>query len=227
MATRYYLSNSAAAAASPAFDSNWNDTINWAAANRRAMATAKSNSTLTAQGSNDFGTGTICSNGTAPGRILMRQWVGPQIGVFNFNTTTVSLVLKAVASGTITSVLLNLGVRLLHLDGSLTSLLAVTAANYDTNFPTTAATRIVNAAALSNITSQNKDRLVVEVGANWTTVGSQCRTVSLTDGDVSATADYALTSGLTTSLDPWVEFSGTLPAPVLYDTGQGFLTFFH
>ncbi len=226
MATRFYLSSTSVAGFSPAFDAGWADTGNWKG-DRRVMNTTKGNSALTAETSSDFGTRTACINQTAAGRMLMRQYISlSQIGVFNFNTTTVSMVMKCVVTSINMTIKLNLGIRLLHQDNTLTTLLAVTAADYDTAFAAAAATRIVNAVALANVSSQNNDRLVVEIGGNMTTVtGSACKTTSMTDGDVSATADYALTSGLTTSLDPWIEFSGTLPAPATYNAAGQFLQF--
>lgn len=122
------------------------------------------------------------------------------------------------------SVTLNLSVRLYHTGGTLTTLLAASAANYDTAFAATAATRIVRAVALANITSSEKDRLVVEIGGNMASISSLCRSPDMTDGDPSATADYALTTALTTDLDPWVEFSGSLPFP-LFQSGQFFQFF--
>jgi hypothetical protein len=223
-AVRYYLSTSAAAAVSPARESHWT-AANFALAGK-AMDTAKSNSALAAEiPALTYGTGGTCDLAVAPGRMVLRQWVGPQIGVFDFTGSTVSLVLKTAASGSSLTMKLNMSVRLYHTDATLTTLLAANAADYDTTFPTTAATRIANAVALAAVVSQNNDRLVVEVGVNFSVLSATCRWPIMTDGDPSASADYALTTALTTNLDPWVEFSGTLPAPTIYN-GQ-FLQFFH
>jgi hypothetical protein len=212
MATRYYLSNTAVAPASPAFDANWNSTL-WAD-DHFGMSTTKSNSALGGNTSTACGTGTTCAFVGTPTQMVMRQYVGPQIGVINFNLTTVSAVIKCGVSATAgVTVKLALGVRLLHTDGTLTVLLSPTAADYDTTFPATAsaATRIANAVTLANVSSSNGDRLIVEVGADWSVAVASCRTLTVTDGDPTATSDYALSSGLTTG-DPWVEFSATVPA---------------
>jgi hypothetical protein len=73
-----------------------------------------------------------------------------------------------------------------------------------------AATRIINAAALANISSTLGDRIVVEIGVSISSAGGNRVTVERF-GDTAATADFALTSGLTTDLIPWAEFSATIP----------------
>ena len=226
MATRYYFSSTTASpVALQTPDAGWADTTTGTvAATPRKIVTTKSNSALTGETISAIGNGTACSAGTI-GRYLLRQWVSDQIGVFNFTSTTVSFIMKCLVSSTTLVCKLNVSIRLLHPDTTFTSLLSVTAADYDTAYPATAATRIGNAVALASVSSQNNDRLVVEMGINATTLVASCRNVTMTDGDVSATADYALTSGLTTSLDPWIEFSGTLPAPSTYNAKGQFLQF--
>jgi len=73
-----------------------------------------------------------------------------------------------------------------------------------------AATRIHNARTngATNFSSQIGDRIIIEIGWPW--FYSRC----WIDADAcwwsSATADFALTSGLTTDLCPWVRLSRTV-----------------
>jgi hypothetical protein len=208
MATRYYLPSSGGAAVSPAIDASWTTDSRLTAA-AIALVSAKTNTALTD------------SAGASTAAECLAQYVSAPIGVFNFNGTTVSFVARGKrqgAAGPTGQVV----IRLRHADGTFTTLLAAT--SLDANWPaTTETTRILNAVALANVTSLNNDRLVVEIG-DGTAVTSPG---TINFGDVSATADYALTTGLTTALDPWIEFSGTIPAPATYNAKGQFLQFFH
>jgi hypothetical protein len=78
----------------------------------------------------------------------------------------------------------------------------------DTEFATTTATRIIAATALTALTTQPGDRLVLELGAHAiapTVAGSY----TMRFGNSNA-ADFALTSALTTDLNPWMELSQDL-----------------
>lgn len=90
--------------------------------------------------------------------------------------------------------------------GTLFSRLATTA----TEFSTSAQTRIISAAALSGLQCYKGDRIVIEIGAyNASPTGSGSMTWHY--GTSNLYADYALTSGLTTALNGWVELSPNLP----------------
>jgi hypothetical protein len=187
-ATRYYLPQTGAAAVSPTFDAGWNETTS---ADRIKLVSTKISSTLTDK------TG-VPANGF---KLLYRQYVSDPIGVVNFNTTTFSLVVRTkVTTGTDT---LYVSVRLYHSGGTFATL--KTLAFYDTSFSTTAQTRIINSTTLANVTSTSGDRIVIEIGAgeqnDLATTG-----VILRFGD-NAASDFALTSALTTDLNPWCEFS--------------------
>jgi hypothetical protein len=205
MATRYYLPISGAAAVNPAIASDWttDSRVTGAAI---ALASAKTNTALT----------DVAGIDTNPE--CLAQYVSAPIGALNFNGTTVSFVARGLrqgAGGPTGKVM----IRLRHADGTFTTLLAIT--SLDAAWPaTTKTTHILNAVALANVTSQNNDRIVVEIG-NGTAVTSPG---TINFGDPSATADYALTAGLTTALDPWIEFSATILAAT--KTG-GLISFFH
>lgn len=206
MATRYYLPETGAPAVSPAF-SSWTETTG---ADRIAMVTSRISSALTDEASGAIGIGSDR---------LIRQYVGPEIGVVNFNGTTVSFVasVKEALGGNDSQIAL--GVRLFHIGGTFATLLAVLFT--DVEPLTTFQTRIASAVALANVTSADRDRLVVEIGAG---VGASGGNVTYRFGD-NAASDFALTSGLTTDLNPWVEFSANVPAPATTNTGRMFTMF--
>jgi len=156
MATRYYLASSGSQPVSPAFDS-WTDTT-VGTIQKFPMATTKAGSAIQ---------GTIyTTNANAEGNgssVLFAQFVGPQIGSVNFNGTTFSTVAICDCTGGATW-FLDVSVRLYHVGGTFTGLLAIAASpGYDSAISSSAvSTRIVNAASLANVTSTNNDRLVIE-----------------------------------------------------------------
>lgn len=77
--------------------------------------------------------------------------------------------------------------------------------NQDTEFATTQSTRIVNAQSVTNVITQPGDRIVLEVGGH-AAAPTAATTYTMRQGDNNA-ADFALTSALTTDLNPWLEFS--------------------
>jgi len=81
-----------------------------------------------------------------------------------------------------------------------------------TEFPNvaSAATRIHNARVngATNFSSQVGDRIIIEVGLHGVTPAAV--QVQMRFGDPTATGDFALTAGLTTDLDPWVQLSRTV-----------------
>lgn len=76
-----------------------------------------------------------------------------------------------------------------------------------TEFPliASAATRIVNAAAITTYNAVAGDRLVLEVGIHGVTPENE--TMQMRFGDPTATSDFALTAQLTTDLVPWAQIS--------------------
>jgi hypothetical protein len=192
VATRFYLPSSGAAAVNPAIDSSWGSDQRLTTA-AIVLARSKTNTAKVDQ------TGSDNTNTE-----ILAQFVSAPIGVINFNGTTVSFIVRGVRVGT-GGPTGRVVIRLRHSDGSFTTLLAAT--SLDSNWPaTTAETRILNAVALANVTSQSGDRIVVEVGDGIGTTN----VATIRFGDVSATSDYALTNGLTTDLDPWIEFSAAI-----------------
>ena len=71
-------------------------------------------------------------------------------------------------------------------------------------------TRIIPATSITSQTATAGQRLMILVGYRTHDISATLRTSTLRLGDPTATADYALTSGLTTDLTPWVELSADL-----------------
>ncbi|HET7713922.1 MAG TPA: hypothetical protein VFK94_06955 [Patescibacteria group bacterium] len=94
--------------------------------------------------------------------------------------------------------------------GGHAAALNTTAGALGQEFLTSAATRIFNAVALTSQTAVLGDRLAIVVGYRTHDTVTTNRNTTLRFGDPTATADFALTAGLTTDLCPWVEFSANL-----------------
>ncbi len=208
MATRYKLDATATTPPpyfpNPAFDADWGTTASMV---RRYLA----------PGNEGALSGQSILTGTVPIKIGFEQLISDRIGVVNFNGTTFSTVILTSVSSALATVVLRVGIRLWHADGTFTTLIAN--ADNDTSWPVQArqATRIASAVTLGNVTSQYGDRIIVEIGGNVST--SSNKTATLTFG--ASGLDYALTSGLTTLLTPWLEFSAAIPA-----APSGLLPFF-
>jgi hypothetical protein len=200
MATRYYLPSSGSAPVTPALQGGWGSDQHVGSKN---LVKTKSNTALT-----DFTTS------SATGNICMFQYVSAPIGSVVFAGTNVSMVVRGLKTGAGTCTF-TIAIFLFHSNNTFTTLLARTIE--DSAFGTSAATRIANAVTLANVLSTNGDRIVVELGVGITSAS----TTTLRTGDPSATGDFALTSGLTTDLDPWVEFSAAIPA------AGSLISFFH
>lgn len=120
---------------------------------------------------------------------------------------TVSLVIRCSEDATTTNATLAVQIRVLSQDLNTQRGILFSNFDQDTEFALTAsaATRIVNAQAVTELTTQPGDRIAVEMGVH-ATAPSVAGSAVLRYG-TSAATDFALTSGLTTDLNPWIEFS--------------------
>lgn len=200
MATRFYLPVSG----SPPF--TWTPTSGWAGF-RVGMTTypavrTKSNTALTGiQDTNPAYTMQTCYG----------CWVSETLQNNVTITGTVSAVVKVLEGNAKDNAHLGLVVRVVSYDGSVVrgTLISYTGTT-TTEWPTsTAATRILSALTLGSVDALSGDRIVIELGALYNSAtGSAVNTMTI--GDPSGAADFALTAGLTTNLCPWVELSQTL-----------------
>lgn len=226
MATRLYLPASGTPAITPTPSTSWNVTTGFAAL---PTSTTKSNTALAA--------GTARSHPlVAVQNALDRVYVSDTLDSSQGINGTFSAVVRGIQSSTAGNWWLNIILRVVSGDGSIetgvlhpgsaaTSAVATVGDEAEELVSATAATRIKNALSLIPVTANAGDRILIEVGGRADAAGQTARTYTLNYGDPTATADYALTSGLTTLLDPWVEFSQTItfgtPAPNAV-TGQNF-----
>lgn len=207
MATRFYLpaEGSGAPAVSPAFDAGWEQT---GQATRLNLLYKNTLTTLSTIASN--GTRTIPITTTQD--ILCNQFVSPPLFDDNqlIDTSCLfSLVISCVESVATANAFLAVVVKAFSPDGGTSRGTLFSTFSSDTEFGITTSTRLVNQNALTSAVSVKAgDILVVEIGARGT-APTTSGTYTMIQG-TSAASDFALTSGLTTSLNPWCEFSNNL-----------------
>lgn len=202
MATRFYFASVILGVPdiSPDFDAGWEQT---GGASRRKLQRKPAVKDDTTDNIN------IAIPTPTTQDILAGQFVGLEIPAQRISGT-VSLVIKCSEANVVANCTLAVVIRVLSKDGLTVRGTLYSVFGTGTEFGTTASTRIVDAQAVTTVDTQAGDRLVVEIGA---------RATSPTDDDVASIfngydevsiADYALTSGLTTSLNGWIEFSQSL-----------------
>lgn len=199
MATRFYFPSSGAAAVSPAFDAGWEQT---GEADRIALVRAKDVplSTLT----NKQVTVPI----TTTQDILARQYVSEALPAGISFDGTVRLVVRVVEGTANANATLAVVIRVVSNDGSTFRGTLFSTFTTDTEFPTTAATRVITLTRMTNVVTQEGDRLVIEIGCNANApAGADTATFRF---GTSANTDFAFTTALTTDLKPWVDFSDDL-----------------
>lgn len=200
--TRFYFDNDTVAPISPAFDANWEQT---GAADRRLSPRKGFVSVITALANQAALTVPI----TTTQQILSRQYITEPLPFGVRIDTRLSMVLRVLESATTANVFLAYVLRLLSLDGSIVrATLGSSLTNVGTEYAATAATRIFTLAALTPAVAQPGDRLCLEVGGH-----AQAPTAATTFthryGN-SAASDFALTSALTTDLNPYWELEQDL-----------------
>ena len=212
MPTRFYFQASGTAAASPTADATWEQT---AAMVRIPMPRKLTLSAVTALTSSAAITVPI----TTTQQIV--AWQGVSDDVFSPVRITAqdlfSLVIRCSENATTNNCFLAYVLRAMTPDGgTILGTLATSMTNTGTEFALTAsqATRIfgngTTTVALTATTIGQPWRLVLEIGAHAqapTAAGSFIQRVGC-----DATSDFALTSALTTDLNPWCELSCNLNA---------------
>lgn len=212
MPTRFHFHASGAIAPpnNPAFDAGWEQT---AQATRLPMDLKSHRGPATTLA--DSGAKTVPITTTQ--QILCYQFVSNQVfrPVRLDASCRFSMVIRGLENATTNNVFLAYVLRAFSVDG-LTSLgtLASSMTNAGTEFVATVATRIfgngTTTVALTAATISSMWRLVLDVGGHAqapTTAGSYTYRAGC-----SAASDFALTSALTTDLNPWMELSSDLNA---------------
>lgn len=211
MPTRIYLpATGTTPSVSPVVGTGWTATAS-TGFTRLVGATAKVNSALADHTS-------ATGSATNPSTYVMRQYVvGPMAAQTISGTLTG--VIRGLENNTNFNATLAINVRRVNSAGTHQSDLLAVAASDNTaaappEFGTTAGTRRFQDAAeatslsLTSTGFNDGDYLIVEIGARKAST-STVQTVTLRFGD-NAASDFAHSDGLTTDLNPWVEFSGTL-----------------
>lgn len=201
-ATRFRLTSGGAAAVSPAFDAGWEQT---GQADRVRLLPKLLDAAITALANSTTMTVPI----TTTQDILCRQFVGDPLRAQTISGT-ISAVIRVFESATTANVTLALLAKVVSQDGGTARGTIFSTFNTDTEWPlsASAATRIVNAQALSSLAIQAGDRLVIEIGGH--AAGPTAATSYNMRFGNSAASDFALTTALTTDLNPWVELSKDL-----------------
>lgn len=217
-ATRFYLPmDGTLPSMSPAVGSQWNVTPT--GFKREICATTKAqNTAITAETSTNYGE----TSATAV-NVIHRQYVSATALPAQTITGTFSAVMKGGEDASTNDAALQVVVRVVSSDGltergvlyaGQSAALNATVGALGQEWATSSQTRIIPAGtALSSVTVQTGDLLVIEVGQRHYNTLTTAATGWLTLGDATATADYALTAGLTTTLNPWVEFTADLYNP--------------
>ena len=210
MATRFYFpaEGSGTPNISPAFDAGWEQT---GQATRLKLLDKKQLSAL----STITATGTRTVPLTTTQDILCNQFVSDPIPPQRIDASNLfSLITTAITSNGTTNCTLAVVVRVVSQDGTIVRGTLFSVFGTDTAWSgASQTTYIVNNAAVTALTTLPGDRIVVEVGAR-TTSSTGSGTYTLRQGNDNA-ADYALTSSLTTILNPWCEFSKDLFTPTI------------
>jgi hypothetical protein len=208
MATRFYFQASGSPAVTPVgFHADWEQT---GEAVVLPMATAVDVVTALTDSA------AITVPITTTQDILCYQFVSARVflPVRLGSDVTFSMVIRGLESNNAANVRLAYALRAVSVDGqTVLAELASQINNTGTEFTTSAQTRIFSALALTAATLDQPWRPVLEVGGH-TQAPASARTYTYRCGTNGA-SDFALTSGLTTDLNPWMEVSASLNATVL------------
>lgn len=217
MATRYYFPRVTAANAevSPAFSDVW-DVIGTASSLRAMASTTKTNTSLLSSASSE-----TRETSATIGNCLHRQWVSAPIGAQTISGT-ISLVFRGGPENGLLDGSLQFVLRVVSNDGQTergvlygghTEPLGSTAGVPGHELGPSSQTRHWAGVALTPVTALNGDRLVFELGHRYHNTITTAYGAYYTLGDPTATADHALSSGVTTTLVPWAELSATIAEP--------------
>lgn len=202
-ATRFYFpaEGSGTPTISPSFNAGWEQT---GQATRLKLLHKTKLSTLSTIA--DTGTRTVPI--TTSQDILCNQFVSDVIPPQRIDTScTFSFVMRVIESSINANVTLAVVAYVVDSGGTARGTLFSTF-TVDTEFPTIAATRIQAASAVTALTTLPGDRIVIEVGGHAASPAA-ATTYTMRQG-TNAASDFALTSALTTDLNPWCEFSKDL-----------------
>lgn len=208
MATRFYLLPTTAADVSPAYNAEWDSTAN---AVRRKMSTTKDDNTTAAQ--------VIAGTASNPADVLFRQYVSDPLAAQTLTAATLTGSIRCTEAAAGNNAFIAIGARIVSNDGSsfhATTLLTPQkpTAGSAVEFSTTATSRRFRdqatqntTIALTDLTINDGDRLVIEVAV--ADVGASTANVTLDFTDNSA-SDLDHSDADTGNDNTWIEISQTL-----------------
>ena len=201
--TRFYLPSTGTAAISPTPDAGWAATGGY---DGIRCVTQRTNSTMTDKQTNNTNT---------QGNNLNRQYVSDPIAAQNI-TGTVKGQLRGDESATNQDMVSAIGIRVVSNDGSTVrgTLLSITYPVLAGNEygPTHENRYTPTSTAVSSVTAQNGDRIVIEIGCYRYAAGNPPGRCTQSFGDDSTT-DLPEDQTTTTADNPWVEFSADIRFP--------------
>lgn len=198
MATRFYLAVSGTPGCSPAINAGW----------EQVVAGFASRPTSTTKASTARANFNALHGSTATSDTCWYQWVSDTLDVDQSISGTVSMVVRVLEGIVAEDAHLAFSVRAVSNDGGTVRGTLLDFFATSTEFAVTAETRIHSALAISTVAALSGDRIVIELGVRGVTP-SNTQPITFRFGD-NAVSDFALTAGLTTDLNPWVELSQTL-----------------
>ena len=201
MATRFYLPSTGAAPVSPVFWASWEKSDE---ADRVEMVRAKISSAFATK---------ACTEALAdPTDILNRQYVSAPIGIHDFTGCTWKTFIRCVEDLAKMDAKLVIAVRVVSNDGN-TIRFELSDAMGATEFAYGLVGNLENRTANDTVsanTSQNGDRIVVEIGANAPNGKTTLYTATMDFGDNSGT-DLPENETETAQYNPWIEFTHDIP----------------
>lgn len=196
MATRFYMPSSGTPGSTPTVRADWERSI--ASFTHWPAPRSKTNTALTNVAAL-FGA-------TTTSQTCWRSFVTEALDVNQTINGTVSIVLAGLEGIAQEDAHLAFALRVMQGNTSTERGLLLLQHATASEFTTSQQTRIHSALALSSVGGIAGDRIVMEIGIHGVTPANT-NNITLRFGDPVGTADFALTSGLTTDLVPWFEMS--------------------
>lgn len=201
MATRFYLPSSGAAAVSPAFHADWDNTAD---ATRIKCVTTKSSTAMATTQYRD--------NNNADQDHLIHQWVSDPIAAQTIAASqTIKIQMRCLELDLAYNQVLSWGVRVFSNDGATERGVVIAVQRDGTEMATTLINR-GDSGSSSEVVAQANDRIVIEIGTGGDPQGGGNHDVDIRIGDNDAT-DLPEDDSTTNDNNPWVEFANTITFP--------------
>ncbi len=198
MATRFYFPSTGAAAVSPAFDSDWENTDD---ATRLRCVTTRASTTMTSIQYRD-------ASATNEDH-LIRQWVSDAVDAQSINASqSLTFQMRVLELGGGENQFVTIGVRVFSNDGATERGVVLAVTRDGTEAATTLTNRSM-AETGSAVEAQANDRIVIEIGTGGDPAGGNDHNMDIRIGDNDAT-DLPQDDTTTNDNNPWLRFSTTI-----------------